>query len=228
MKKTTFNLSVAILATGFVTNNAHASLIDFETIPGIGVPTEGLAIGTQYAATAGVSFALEDGSLPLIAEVGSPTTAFQPSDNPAAQDAALIGQFFLTDDGTVAGLNPSPLIVSYSTPTASASGVVLDIDFNEMFTIEARDFNGAILETLIIQAGDPNTGSRRATPWAIQRAQNDIFSIRFVGTRTTAGGFGLGFDNFDTGVVIPIPATVWLFGSGLLGLIGIARCKKAA
>lgn len=28
--------------------------------------------------------------------------------------------------------------------------------------------------------------------------------------------------------VVPIPAAVWLFGSGLLGLIGIARRKKAA
>jgi hypothetical protein len=27
---------------------------------------------------------------------------------------------------------------------------------------------------------------------------------------------------------VPIPAAVWLFGSGLLGLIGIARRKKAA
>jgi len=28
--------------------------------------------------------------------------------------------------------------------------------------------------------------------------------------------------------VIPIPASVWLFGSGLLGLVGIARRKKVA
>jgi hypothetical protein len=27
---------------------------------------------------------------------------------------------------------------------------------------------------------------------------------------------------------IPVPAAVWLFGSGLLGMIGIARRKKAA
>ena len=26
---------------------------------------------------------------------------------------------------------------------------------------------------------------------------------------------------------VPIPAAVWLFGSGLIGLIGIARRKKA-
>jgi len=31
-----------------------------------------------------------------------------------------------------------------------------------------------------------------------------------------------------TATVVPIPATVWLFGSGLLGMIGIARRKKVA
>ncbi|MEN8107443.1 MAG: VPLPA-CTERM sorting domain-containing protein [Pseudomonadota bacterium] len=29
-------------------------------------------------------------------------------------------------------------------------------------------------------------------------------------------------------VVVPVPAAVWLFGSGLMGLVGIARKKKAA
>jgi len=27
--------------------------------------------------------------------------------------------------------------------------------------------------------------------------------------------------------VVPVPAAIWLFGSGLIGLIGAARCKKA-
>ena len=30
-----------------------------------------------------------------------------------------------------------------------------------------------------------------------------------------------------SGDVIPIPAAVWLFGSGLLGLVGVARRKSA-
>ena len=35
--------------------------------------------------------------------------------------------------------------------------------------------------------------------------------------------------NFDFQVAaIPVPAAVWLFGSGLLGLVGVARRKKAA
>ena len=33
--------------------------------------------------------------------------------------------------------------------------------------------------------------------------------------------------NFGQTAVIPVPAAVWLFGSGLLGLVGIARRKKA-
>jgi len=28
--------------------------------------------------------------------------------------------------------------------------------------------------------------------------------------------------------VVPIPAAVWLFGSGLIGLLGVARRRKAA
>jgi len=33
--------------------------------------------------------------------------------------------------------------------------------------------------------------------------------------------------SLNVGSLVPIPATVWLFGSGLLGLIGIARRRKA-
>jgi hypothetical protein len=47
-------------------------------------------------------------------------------------------------------------------------------------------------------------------------------------------GFNANFDittlhvnSYVPGGVVPIPAAVWLFGSGLLGLVGIARRKKA-
>ena len=49
------------------------------------------------------------------------------------------------------------------------------------------------------------------------------------------GVFGIRLENFDGAVSgfqlvvpqVPVPAAVWLFGSGLIGLIGIARRKKA-
>lgn len=54
--------------------------------------------------------------------------------------------------------------------------------------------------------------------------------------KTTGGGPPTGDVNCDAttshisvygGGVVPIPAAVWLFGSGLLGLIGIARRKRS-
>lgn len=43
-------------------------------------------------------------------------------------------------------------------------------------------------------------------------------------------GFNAAFDLTAPNLVtaVPVPAAVWLFGSGLLGLVGIARRKKAA
>jgi hypothetical protein len=40
---------------------------------------------------------------------------------------------------------------------------------------------------------------------------------------TVAGNVGVNFD----AQTVPIPAAIWLFGTGLLGLIGISRRKKA-
>lgn len=56
---------------------------------------------------------------------------------------------------------------------------------------------------------------------------------------TNTYGVGPNWGTFDQGIyyevwsvdiapaVIPVPAAVWLFGSGLLGLVGVARRKKA-
>ena len=43
-------------------------------------------------------------------------------------------------------------------------------------------------------------------------------------------GFQASFELTSPGLVsaVPVPAAVWLFGSGLLGLVGVARRKKAA
>ena len=56
------------------------------------------------------------------------------------------------------------------------------------------------------------------------------------GFLTTQDTLGTAFDSFNGGSftsfdytvnAVPVPAAVWLFGSGLLGLIGIARRRKA-
>lgn len=200
-----------VLATTILASVVQADVIDFETVPGVGIPSEGLVIDTQYQAAAGVIFSLEGGGAPVIADVGGNQTAFggPPNslgvDNPAPDQG--IGMYFLTDDGILGGLDAPAVIVSYDPPTAEASGVVLDVDFDETFTIEARDEFDVVLETVTIQAGDPDTGDGIATNWSFIRSSNDVHSIRFKGTRLTPGAFGLGFDLFDArSAPPPVPA----------------------
>jgi len=44
-------------------------------------------------------------------------------------------------------------------------------------------------------------------------------------TESIASGTGNVTLSIGTPTVVPIPAAIWLFGSGLIGLIGVARCK---
>lgn len=210
------------------TIGANAATIDFESVPGVGTPTEGLIINNQYLASAGVSFALEGGGSPRISKVGSPRTAFQgfglADDQPAPGQG--VGTFFLTDDGAFSGSLFSPaLLVQYASPTAAASGVLLDIDFGEAWTIQARDSSSNIVETITINAGDLGTGEGLATLWSFNHASADISSIRFKGTRTLAGGFGLGFDNFSPTSPVPEPQTFGMFLAGL-GILSMAMQRK--
>ena len=46
-------------------------------------------------------------------------------------------------------------------------------------------------------------------------------------TQLPAAGFGQVFSFSAAQAVVPIPAAVWLFGSGLIGLVGVARRKNS-
>ena len=68
---------------------------------------------------------------------------------------------------------------------------------------------------------------------------DEIFVWAGIEAGGTRGGFGDAFNTLsmsfsdDTGIApsdisaVPVPAAVWLFGSGLLGLVGVARRKAA-
>lgn len=55
---------------------------------------------------------------------------------------------------------------------------------------------------------------------------NAIGNYQFA-IQVSGGGFNLETVAMEVQTV-PVPAAVWLFGSGLLGLVGIARCRKTA
>ena len=189
--------SCLILVSTVLYSQTNCQLIDFESLP-VGTISDSIAINNQYLSTYGISFQLEDGTYPHIAQVGPPTTAFG---SVAGQDMLInddynIGSYFITDDTILAGLSSPPLIISFASPTDSISGLILDVDLGEVFTIEARDQFDSILIQKVIIDGDFNTGDGRATPWGLSTSQKDIYSVRIVPTRQVSGSFGFGFDNF--------------------------------
>ncbi|TCK19498.1 putative secreted protein [Thiogranum longum] len=78
---------------------------------------------------------------------------------------------------------------------------------------------GSVNDGLAIGASDSMqirlTGAFGSDPMAILMG----FPLKF---QTDEGSYE------PAGAVVPVPAAVWLFGSGLIGLVGLARRKKAA
>ena len=226
-----------------------AAPISFESILGM-TPVEGMEITNQFAGTAGVTFGLVDGltgtalaSGPKIAQVGEPRTAFEGfggvGDAIAPASAAQIGNFFLTDDGLTSGGLQNPILVAtYSVASSFITADILDLDFAEQFDIRFYDSvtGGNLLNTISLSAGSANTGNGVATSISYNHGSAQILRVEFEGrgnVSPAAGFFGLGFDNFDSGVVItppnavPLPATGLLLVAGLAGIAGVRRKRSA-
>ena len=98
--------------------------------------------------------------------------------------------------------------------SSDLSGAAVDIFFNGT-SAAVSSWSGLV----------GGTGMTTQTPMAIAWGNTAVFQIDFV---VTAGVVGLDSNIDNIQAVVPVPAAVWLFGSGLLGLVGIARRKKTA
>jgi hypothetical protein len=106
---------------------------------------------------------------------------------------------------------------------ATGSGNTMSIDLNGTFLFASNDdgYGTGIGPSLTFTSGS-------LFDFDFQKVGSPAFNSSF-----------LSFDDFDSmygewtdlsltvvPTVVPVPAAVWLFGSGLLGLVGIARSKK--
>ena len=176
--------------------------IDFETFPDE-TPASGLILSDQYQDAFGLSFRLEGGGFPVLAQVGGDTAeAFGSAwgnDTPAP--GVDIGEFFLTDDGQLSGLSSPAIILDFEIPIDSFAGCILDMDFEEFFIIQALDASGTVILEERIEAGDPGTGDGELTCWGfnLPGCEGSIYSIKYAGFRpaSSPGAFGLGMDYFS-------------------------------
>jgi len=151
-------------------------------------------------------------------------TMLDPGGGFVGSDPALVGSMDM-DMGTGAGhasMYPSTTFFGY---TWTAHGITL-----------AATGPGTVMATMLfdwgVTANIPVTADFSMTPigpktFTITTLDGDFDGIPgnamccgpFAGFNATFGG---------TATIVPVPAAVWLLGSGLLGLVGVARRKKSA
>jgi len=126
-------------------------------------------------------------------------------------------------------------------PSIAHSGTTFGPGTYAIDTIEGGIYN--------ITVGAGQLGGHILWDWSVTTDIDivNVWNVSTVGGVTTYastdidgdGILGIGFidgpfasapfsANFDFSTAVPIPAAAWLFGSGLLGLMGIARRKKSA
>ena len=77
---------------------------------------------------------------------------------------------------------------------------------------------------------DMGTGADAVVTCGVDCGDGDSFTLDYTAIVPDGAFAGVAYQLHMNGTVsaIPVPAAVWLFGSGLLGLVGVARRRKAA
>jgi hypothetical protein len=126
---------------------------------------------------------------------------------------------WITDGDGITGLGEAVQINFNATFGASLTSFSMDIDTNVDTSIEIYDASGSTL----LSSDLVTTGSYQNV-YVV--SSNGISGFSLSSSSQIEGNTAIDNVIVNTSVV-PVPAAVWLFGSGLIGLIGIARRKKA-
>ena len=237
MKKTAISIAIVGMALGLASNNASAALAsDASLLMG---PQDGFCdfdLGTYPDAC-------------VVAAI--------PSANFFAMDNDGSGSFDNGERvGMEAGLDGGILLGTSQLVTSETFGVPGSIDVTWNFfgapgnhiqdaTLSVASDDGAGNATLNMTGwtvfwGDPTspdrgpidmgTGADAIVTCGVDWGVGDSFVLDYEAVVPSGAFQGVAYQLHLTGTVaaIPVPAAVWLFGSGLLGLVGVARRKKKA
>ncbi len=212
----TFSAPIAQAATILVDPGGFSvstTLIDFEKYPdGTTVPTP-TGPGQQYITNQWdeLGMLVSDNSAGLPVAAYSATFSQTPHSGvralgigPSSSNRAMTFAFVLPNTTTSTTVLEAGIWVQNGDATTSPS------------TIEFFDSIGGLLGTITTPS---NLGSNNDY-FAGLRATEGIASLKISDT-----GYFLA-DDLEFASLVPVPATIWLFGSGLIGLFGFARKSK--
>ncbi len=133
--------------------------------------------------------------------------------NGAGADIAL---FFLSEQSSNL-VNVTIGGVGSSSSTPLSFGDVYDADGNLQVGLNFTASSSIYFSVIEIDLDDYGFGAGdvMTDPFSVNLVQND-----------PAIAVSLSMAGDLNSVVVPVPAAVWLFGSGLMGLVGVARRKK--
>ena len=222
-------LTASASSAGAVTNTEYISKTDFLAAAGPTVVEDFNAetprlfsVGSPESFTGfSVSVsALLDSSIGVLtaAEINDPDRLGTIPNVPSTNPTNALGWY---GNNTAVGSSQGPTFsLEFTQPTTALGFDYFDSDNTDAFRIRVSNndqpFNDPPWGPGFV--GDAFFGIVSDTPF-------DRVDISFF---PPEGGFlgSFSMDNVYTSVV-PVPAAAWLFGSGLLGLIGVARRKKA-
>lgn len=112
------------------------------------------------------------------------------------------------------------------TNVLSASGNMATVDFSGW----SMDYDGITDFSLGTGAWGGNAEGTANIECGVDCGNNDSYTLDYTATVPLGDPSGFGGSTYSlhlTGTIssVPVPASVWLFGSGLVGLIGLARRK---
>jgi len=155
------------------------------------------------------------------------------------------GSTLMTMEATASDIDPSAssgdvfINVTLSTFSLSAnlSTGIGTLTIGSLLSASFTDF--VFTPTLIVGTSTGNAGNFEATldytggelagiysGGILLGSAYSVNTVDFAGPSWTLESIQARIGPVDPAAVIPVPAAVWLFGSGLLGLFGLARRKK--
>jgi hypothetical protein len=220
-KPSLLGAACTILTAITLSNSVHAATVNF------------VLDGTLILDYGSDDYNLDGADISWTFSYDTTTTANGPaSTNPgiatyATYDALLASVSITNRPNSAADINDLALdTIGYLSTTNALSPYVDSLDTATGNFSGGGDIAGLYYGDFVFEFADENYfpgTSGAALPLLSGEDDSDIVNTL---TPVIEDGFFTGYSMQTTAV--PIPAAAWLFGSGLLGLVGIARRKKAS
>jgi len=159
---------------------------------------------------------------------------------------ALLAGDIITTGGTLAGVTTDQSVDTYAQlpSTATAGSITLTLGFASNTLV-----NGALNDLVLFDIGSPDaftvtinnqTMTALTADTGLKTSANAQLNAAVIDLSSFGVADGAAVSSIDIGLTrggasfalagtissVPVPAAVWLFGSGLLGLAGVARRKR--